>query len=137
MPNNSSPTPLFKKLGLKDQFQAGLIHAPTSYHSLLGLPPEWTIQWSSIGAEPLDFIHLFTNQMAELESILPTAKKSLKKTGMVWVSWYKKSAGLPSALSDQIVRETALALGLVDVKVCSIDDQWSGLKLVYRLKDRG
>lgn len=56
---------------------------------------------------------------------------------MIWVSWYKKSAGLPSELSDQIVRDTALALGLVDVKICSIDDQWSGLKLVYRLKDRG
>lgn len=75
MPNNTSPTPLFKKLGLKDGFQAGLIHAPTSYHSLLGLPPEWTIHWSSIGSEPLDFIHLFTNQITALESMLPAAKK--------------------------------------------------------------
>jgi hypothetical protein len=136
MPINSAPAPLFKKLGLKDGFQAGLIHAPANYNLLLGLPPALTIQWSSIGSGPLDFIHLFTNQIVELETLLPTAKKSLKKTGMVWVSWYKKSAGLPTELSDHIVRDTGLAIGLVDVKVCAIDEKWSGLKMVYRLKDR-
>lgn len=155
MPINSAPTPLFKKLGLKDGFRAGLIGAPAGYLQLLDLPPHWVIHWCSMGAGsnlgagsdlgaeldmsagPLDFIHVFTNEVAELESILPAAKSSLKLTGTIWASWFKKSSGLPSELNDNIVRDTALGLGLVDVKVCAIDEQWSGLKLVYRLKDRG
>ncbi|HMC85175.1 MAG TPA: DUF3052 family protein, partial [Chitinophagaceae bacterium] len=76
-------------------------------------------------------------RLAELEDKLPVLKQQIKKNGSIWVSWFKKSSGKLSELSDQVVRETALALGLVDVKVCSVSDDWSGLKLVFRLKDRG
>ena len=63
--------------------------------------------------------------------------KAIKKDGMIWVSWYKKSAKKPTDLTEDTIRNTALATGLVDVKVCAVDDEWSGLKLVYRVKDRG
>jgi hypothetical protein len=167
MPINSAPTPLFKKLGLKDGFRAGLIGAPAGYLQLLDLPPHWVIHWcsmdgtsvmdtksgmdarsgmdgssnkdakSGMDAGSMDFVHLFTNEVDVLESLLPEVKGVLRKTGLIWVSWYKRSSGLSSGINDNIVRDTALALGLVDVKVCAINEQWSGLKLVYRLKDRG
>jgi hypothetical protein len=179
MPINSAPTPLFKKLGLKDGFRAGLIGAPAGYLQLLDLPPHWVIHWCSMDgtfgmdatsgvdgssgmdgtsgmdgssgmegssdkgaksgmvAGSMDFVQLFTNEVDVLESLLPEVKGVLRKTGLIWVSWYKRNSGLSSEISDNIVRDTALALGLVDVKVCAINEQWSGLKLVYRLKDRG
>ena len=74
--------------------------------------------------------------MAELEEKLPKLKEQVKRNGSIRVCWFKKSSGKPSELSNHVVRDAALALGLVDVKVCSVSDDWSGLKLVYRLKDR-
>jgi hypothetical protein len=84
----------------------------------------------------LDFIHLFTNSLNELEAALPHIKEQIKKSGTIWVSWYKKSAKKETELTENVIRDLALANGLVDVKVCAIDDDWSGLKLVYRLSDR-
>jgi hypothetical protein len=124
-------TPLFQKLGLKEGMSVRLINPPDNYIALTGLStnqkPKTTI-W--------DFIHLFTNSVAELETTLPGLKPVLNKQGMIWVSWYKKSSGKSSELSDVIVRDCALAIGLVDVKVCAVDADWSGLKLVFRLRDR-
>ena len=72
----------------------------------------------------------------ELEGVLPELKKEIKKNGMIWISWYKVSSGKTSGISENRIRDIALACGLVDVKVCAIDEDWSGLKLVIRLKDR-
>ena len=83
----------------------------------------------------IDLIHFFTNSLKELEQKLPQLMKEIKKDGTIWVSWYKKSAKKPTELTETEIRDTALAIGLVDVKVCAVDEEWSGLKLVYRLKD--
>ena len=85
---------------------------------------------------PFDFVQLFTNSLEELKSDLPFLKNQLKKDGIFWISWYKKASGKKTELTEDIIRNFALESGLVDVKVCSIDEDWSGLKLVYRLKDR-
>lgn len=84
----------------------------------------------------LDFIHLFTDNKKEFESGFLKAKKHLKPTGMLWISWPKKSSKVPTDLDENVIRDFGLANGLVDVKVCAIDEVWSGLKFVYRLKDR-
>ena len=131
MPAGYSNTPLPRKLGLKEGFRVRLVHPPAHYTKLVGdvpLAPEGTTE--------LDFIHLFTNSRAELEQLLPLCKQSLAKTGMLWISWYKKSAGKPTELTETMIREAGLGIGLVDVKVCAVDDDWSGLKFMFRLKDR-
>jgi len=130
-----STNPLFKKLGLKENHTIKPVHAPAHYPALLG------DAWAGLQVKPgatadLDFIHLFTNNLAELEKALPELMQQIKKNGMIWISWYKKAARKPTELTEDIIRNTALACGLVDVKVCAIDDEWSGLKLVYRLADR-
>jgi hypothetical protein len=127
MPAGYSNTPLLKKLGLKPGFRVRLIHPPASYTEVIGpVTP----------GEPFDFIHLFTNSRTELESLVPECKRGLAKNGMFWISWYKKSAGKPTELTETLVRETGLGAGLVDVKICAVDEDWSGLKFVFRLKDR-
>jgi Protein of unknown function (DUF3052) len=123
-------------LGIKPGMIICVINKPHDYNNLIGeMASEINIQNKEIVNS--DFVHFFTNRLAELEDKLPVLKQQIKKNGSIWVSWFKKSSGKPSELSDQVVRETALALGLVDVKVCSVSDDWSGLKLVFRLKDRG
>ena len=135
-----SNTPLLKKLGIKEHWRIKFINAPENYESLLGtLPilannPFETSQKDE--AETYDFIHLFTNQLESFEQELIFLKKQLAKHGMIWISWYKKSSKKHTELTEDLIRETALAIGLVDVKVCAIDEDWSGLKLVFRLKDR-
>lgn len=85
---------------------------------------------------PFYFIQLFTNSLEEYTHELPLLKNQLKKDGIIWISWYKKASKKPTELTEDIIRNYALKCGLVDVKVCAIDDYWSGLKLVYRVKDR-
>ena len=130
-----SPNPLFKKLGLKEGQAMRAVNAPAHYNSLIGEMPG-TIEIRDDAAADLDFIHLFTNSRKELREALPKLMREIKKNGTIWVSWYKKSAKKQTELTEDVIREAALAVGLVDVKVCAIDDEWSGLKLVYRLKDR-
>jgi hypothetical protein len=89
------------------------------------------------GKPPYDFIHLFAKSVKELERFLPECKEALKKDGMLWISWYKKSSGKNTDLTESGVRDAGLAIGLVDVKICAVNEDWSGLKFVYRLKDRG
>jgi hypothetical protein len=126
-----SSTPLFKKLGLKDGMNVTFINPPRGYAAQF--KKDVSIK---TGKAPFDFIQLFTNSLEEYHSELPYLKKQLKKDGTLWVSWYKKASGKKTELTDNIVRNYALETGLVDVKVCSVDDDWSGLKLVFRLKDR-
>ncbi|MDB5229851.1 MAG: hypothetical protein JWN76_656 [Chitinophagaceae bacterium] len=129
-----SSTPLFKKLGLKPKMNVLFINAPEAYKEYISEIYN-DVQISKQKKE-LDFVHLFTNKISEFERQLKQLKDAIKKDGTIWVSWYKKAAKKPTELTEDIIRDTALAIGLVDVKVCAVDEEWSGLKLVYRLKDR-
>ena len=131
-----SGTPLIRKLGLKQGFRATAIGAPPTYLEDLGdLPPG--VRFDRLSRTGNDFIHLFVTARAELERQLPRLKARLERDGMLWVSWPKKSSDVPTDLSGNVVRELGLAAGLVDIKVCAVDETWSALKFVYRLRDRG
>jgi len=130
-----SGTPLVKKLGIKPGHRVAFIAAPRNYAAILGrLPPEVSVSRAPNGT--LDFIQLFVRNRSELESEMPRAQRALAQDGMLWISWPKKSSGVLTDLNENGVRDFALASGLVDVKVCAVDDTWSGLKLVYRVRDR-
>ena len=126
-----SQTPLIKKLGLKEGYQFYVSGTPVGYAALLGKLPDLAVQKSRLGKN-LDFIHYFTKSQKELEAFLPKALNSIKRNGMIWISWPKKSSKIPSDVNEDSIRTAALPTGLVDVKVCAIDDTWSGLKLVIR-----
>lgn len=131
-----SGTPLAKKLGFKEGFRAGFVNPPKGFRKELGdLPANVEICVVTL-RKPLDLIVLFTDSQRILKSEFPRLAQKLAGNGMLWISWPKKSSGVVTDLSDNIVREIGLAAGLVDVKVCAINDIWSGLKFVYRLKDR-
>ncbi len=135
MASGYSINPLFKKLGLKENYYVRLLNTPPNYDALIDAFSNYLFVMGT-DASNLDFIHLFTNSLEELQSTLPVLMLQIKKSGIIWVSWYKRSAKLPTEISENTIRDFALSIGLVDVKVCSIDNEWSGLKLVYRLKDR-
>jgi hypothetical protein len=128
-------TPLYKKLGLREGFDVLIINAPDNYKELIG-DIAGELKFKSKAATGLDFIHFFTNSLKEFEVKLPTLKEQIKKNGTIWVSWYKKSTGKQTGVTETIVRDYALSIGLVDVKICAVNEEWSGLKLVFRLKDR-
>ena len=128
-----SGTPLPKKLGIKDGLNVRLIDAPPDVRSELKLSLE-NCKRESKGA--LDFAILFTKSSTALRKEFPNVAEALAPAGMLWVSWPKKSSGVPTDLNENIVRDIGLAAGLVDVKVCAVTDVWSGLKFVRRLKDR-
>ena len=125
-----SKRPLADKLELKAGMRVVVINAPEGYPALD------TVEVVELPAQKLDFIHLFTQSRAELDAQFPKLKAALAPAGTLWISWPKKAAKVETDLDDNIVRETGLAIGLVDVKVAAIDAVWSGLKFVYRLKDR-
>ena len=134
-----SGTPLIKKLGIKDSHRVAFIQAPTGYAKTVGkLPPEVSnVAALNGGKQDLDFIQLFVRNQAELKKSFSQARQRLCPNGSLWVSWPKKASGISTDLNENVIREIGLAVGLVDVKVCAVDDTWSGLKFVYRLKDRG
>jgi hypothetical protein len=127
-----SGTPLIKKLGLKEDMSCVVLHAPEDYAELLGrelpnlLSPSIAYEW----------LQGFYGSADTLEIEFPGLKESLMPAGQLWISWPKKSSGVTTDLDENVVREIGLAHGLVDVKVASIDDTWSGLKFVYRISDR-
>jgi hypothetical protein len=129
-----SGTPLVKKLGIKPGFNVALLNAPAGYASELDLPAGVTI--NSRSHQLLDLAQLFVKSEKELRTKFPMYAKRLKAAGMLWVSWPKKSSGVSTDLTENLVREIGLAAGLVDVKICAVSEVWSGLKFVYRLKDR-
>ena len=131
-----SGTPLAKKLGFKEGFRAGFVNPPKGFRKDLGnLPANVEICGEPL-RKPLDLIVLFSDSQQVLKREFPSLAKKLAGNGMLWISWPKKSSGVITDLSDNSVREIGLAAGLVDVKVCAVNDIWSGLKFVYRLKDR-
>ena len=115
-----SGTPLAKKLGIKDGARVLALNAPKDY------------AFATVTKGPADVAHLFVTSLAELDKLLPKARKAMTVDGMIWVSWYKKAAKIPTDVTEDMIRARALATDLVDVKVCAVDDQWSGLKLVIR-----
>ncbi len=125
-----SKRPLADKLGLKAGMRVAVINAPEGYPALDA------VEVVDLPAEKLDFIHFFTKSRAELDAQFPKLKAALAVAGTLWISWPKKAAKIETDLDENIIRETGLAMGLVDVKVAAIDAVWSGLKFVYRLKDR-
>jgi hypothetical protein len=129
-----SGTSLVKKLGIKPGANIAFISAPPDYANELDLPAEVTV--NSRSGKPLDFAQLFVKRETELKRKFSAYAKRLNASGMLWVSWPKKSSGVSTDLSENVVREIGLTAGLVDVKICAVDEVWSGLKFVYRLKDR-
>ena len=129
-----SGTPLVKKLGIKEGFNILIVNAPNDFEQQLELPERVTINRKS--KKPRDFVLFFVKSQHALEKEFSRHAAQLTPAGMLWVSWPKKTSGVQSNLNENVVREIGLAKGMVDVKVCAIDEVWSGLKFVFRLKDR-
>ena len=129
-----SGTPLVKKIGIKPGHRVALVNEPAGLRKLLrGLPKDVKLN----GARPpLDIVLVFNRQRAGLERDLRTQLRALAPDGMIWVSWPKQASGMATDITEDTVRELALPLGLVDVKVCAVDETWSGLKLVIRKENR-
>ena len=126
-----SGTPLLKKLGIQPGMRLHIRNAPDGYLLQLGtLPDDVTV--AKTLRRKLDFIHYFVKERAELESFLSRALEFLEQSGMIWISWPKKASNVPTEITEQTIRNVCLPMGLVDVKVCAVDDIWSGLKLVIR-----
>lgn len=128
-----SGTPLPKKLGIKEGSRVALVNAPKDFQ--LGELPD-DVQFIKRPAKSLDIILLFVLTERELTRNFAKLAVTLVSNGMIWIAWPKKSSGVVTDLSEPRVRQIGLDAGLVDVKICAIDDTWSGLKFVYRLKDR-
>ena len=129
-----SGTPLPKKLGLKPEFATLFIGLPQNLSYLTdGLPAAQSCaDLASVDGASLDYIHLFEVSRAALKDQAPHLKTLLKPTGMLWISWPKKASKVPTTITEDVLREIFLPTGLVDVKVCALDDIWSGLKFVLR-----
>ena len=131
-----SGTPLTKKLGFKESFHVGLVNPPDGFAAeLIPLPNNVKIMVGQLPT-PLNIILLFTDSRKNLKKEFPRLALKLAENGMLWIAWPKKASGVVTDLSDNSVRQIGLDAGLVDVKVCAVNDIWSGLKFVYRLKDR-
>jgi len=130
-----SGTPLPQKLGIKPSLNVVTINAPTDYRRLLGKIPEGVTFSDRLKPES-NFVHVFIKKRSELEKRLSALREKIADTGTVWVSWPKRSSGVPTDVTEDVVRAVALPLGFVDIKVCAIDDTWSGLKLMVRRRNR-
>jgi len=135
MPAGYSQRSLIEKLGIKPGMRIAILHPPRGYRVTLGkLPRGVTV--TSVPRGVLPFIHFFTADRALLERRLPALLRALTPAGALWVSWPKKASGVPTDITEDVVRAVALPAGLVDVKVAAVDEIWSGLKLVRRLNNR-
>ena len=131
-----SGTPLVKKLGLKQGFRIGLVSPPKGFQKELApLPNDVSLSVGGL-VKPLDLIILFADSQKMLKTEFLKLARKLRQNGMLWIAWPKKASGVTTDLSENIIRDIGLDAGLVDVKVCAINDVWSGLKFVYRLEDR-
>lgn len=126
-----SGTPLPKKLGIKAGGKVHLLEPPAGYRKLLTPLPD-AVEFVPACSATTDMIHVFSTRRAELSKALRAIRKKMRADAVVWVSWPKKTARVATDMTEDAVREVALPLGLVDVKVCAIDDVWSALKLVVR-----
>jgi len=130
-----SETPLQKKLGIKEGITLFVLQPPAHYFDWISpMPPD--VKLKSKLAGEVDFIHLFIKEQKNFTKEFIRCKKNLKKDGMMWISWPKKASKVATDLDENFIREFGLKNGLVDVKVCAVDEVWSGLKFMYRIKDR-
>ena len=130
-----SGTPLAQKLGIKPAMTVTVMNEPANYRQLLGEGADGVEFSGRVGSDST-FVHLFTTGRGELEKQLSRLRKKIPDTAMIWVSWPKKSTGVPTDVTEDVIRTVALPLGFVDVKVCAIDETWSGLKLMVRRANR-
>jgi hypothetical protein len=130
-----SGTPLAQKIGIKAGHRVVLRNHPASFLRDLGKLPDGVTQSSRLAGKA-NVVVFFTDQLASLESDFSALASTMESDGMLWIAWPKRASGVPTDITEDVVRRVALERGLVDVKVCAIDDTWSGLKLVIRLKDR-
>lgn len=131
-----SGTPLWKKLGYKTGLRAYLDAAPDDYLQLLELPRDVQVIWLDKKESNMRFVHLFERNGRALRTKLDSYRKKIASDGVIWVSWPKKSSGVATDISEDTLREAALPLGLVDIKVCAVDETWSALKLMVRRERR-
>jgi hypothetical protein len=130
-----SGTPLAKKLGFKSPSRIWIINAPKEYKSWLGeLPVD--VKLVASAKPPIGAVHLFVTEAALMDAMLSKLRTELQQDGFVWVSWPKKSSKVPTDITEDTIREIALPLGFVDIKVCAVSEVWSGLKLVIRKSER-
>ena len=127
-----SGTPLWKKLGYKAGVSAYVECEPSNYVFLLMLPGDVVVTWLPRAKSEMQFVHLFVTSASQLKSKLESFRKRIVPDGLIWVSWPKKSSGVKSDITEDTIRDLALPMGLVDVKVCAVDEVWSALKLVIR-----
>ncbi len=130
-----STVPLAKKLGIKSMSTIRVLNAPEYYYELFSDLPD-DLKEVIRGTQKVDFLHYFTMNRNYLKKDIRKLKSAIKKEGIIWVSWPKKASGIITDIDENFIREIALENGLVDVKVCAIDDIWSGLKLVIPVKSR-
>jgi len=130
-----SGTPLAKKLGIKPPMNLLLINAPKEYNSWLGALPVG-VKLVTKTKPPIEAVHIFATESSFLDATLSKLRNELKQDGFIWVSWAKKSSKIPTDITEDTIREIALPLGFVDIKVCAVSEVWSGLKLVIRKSER-
>jgi len=126
-----SGTPLPQKLGIKPGLTVVAINPPANYRRLLGQIPD-SITFSERLKSGSSFVHLFTSRRSEMQKKMSILRDKISDNGAIWVSWPKKSSGISTDVTEDVIREIALPLGFVDIKVCAVDETWSGLKLMIR-----
>jgi len=129
-PAGYSGTPLPKKLGLKDGQAVAFLGLPAELDDLRSAVLFEREQDAAAAGDDLDFVHYFTKVRAEFETDLPRLRSAIRPDGMIWVSWPKKASKVPTDMTEDVIRDVALPIDLVDVKVCAVTDVWSGLKLM-------
>ena len=135
-PAGYSGTPLWRKLGYRDGAAAYVEGAPAGYGALLALPKDARVEWLAGPLKGMRFVHLFATGASALGARLRALRRTIAADGVIWVSWPKKGSGVATDISEDRIRELALPMGLVDVKVCAVDAVWSGLKLMIRRDER-
>lgn len=131
-----STTPLYKKLGITEGSEIMVLNQPKNYTDFFSEFPAGVLLNKKANRKQVVFIHIFVRTVIELESLYNIAKESLKKNGVLWISWPKKTSKIASELDKFMIMKYGLENGLVDTKVASIDENWSGHKFVYRVTDR-
>lgn len=126
-----SGTPLVKKLGIKERCAIYVSGAPTGYRALLEPLPEG-VKFKTVVDPSIDIVHVFESERERLAKRLVALRQALAADAIVWISWPKKASKMPTTITEGTIRELALPLGFVDVKVCAVSEVWSGLKLVVR-----
>jgi hypothetical protein len=128
-----SGTPLSQKLGIKENHKVAILRAPAGFDKTLGTLPTGAVTTTKLaGKQPLDVVIVFVTKQSELAPAIKSVRPRLEQAGGLWIAWPKKSSGVATDMTEQVIRDVALPTGLVDNKVCAIDDTWSGLRLVIR-----